>query len=148
MIYLCVRIINIKEEQIMSISKFIKYSAAIVFTAFLSACTTTDINAVSAEEFAQIVESKECLVIDVRTAAEFNSGHIKDVATVDFNSAEFEHKFKFMDTNMCIALYCRSGNRSGQALNLLKNDLGFKNIVHLDGGVKAWTAAGYELVKE
>lgn len=132
----------------MSISKWIKFGAATIVAALFTACNTNDPNMVSVDEFVKIVESKECLVIDVRTAAEYEAGHIKDVGTIDFKSAEFEHKFKYMDTDQCIALYCRSGNRSGQALKLLKDDLGFTNIVHLEGGVKAWTAAGYELVKD
>ena len=113
----------------------------------LSACDGNDENAISVNEFATIVESKECLLIDVRSPDEYLSGHIKGSATIDFYSPEFEHKFRFIDVNQCMLLYCNTGNRSGQAVHILKNELGFTNIVHLKDGMEAWEEAGYELVE-
>lgn len=48
------------------------------------------------------------------------------------------------DLDAPLALYCRSGNMSAQATDVLV-DLGYTNIVDLDGGMNAWTAAGNQL---
>jgi rhodanese-related sulfurtransferase len=51
-----------------------------------------------------------------------------------------------LDRDKTYLLYCRSGNRSGRALALMKK-LGFKRVTHMFGGVVAWQRKGYALVK-
>jgi|ETNmetMinimDraft_35_1059890.scaffolds.fasta_scaffold03992_2 rhodanese-related sulfurtransferase len=129
-------------------TKSLKYLAVLIFTVLLSACNSNDENAISVTEFASLVESKECLLIDVRSPDEYLSGHIDGSATIDFYSPEFEHKFRFIDVNQCMLFYCSTGNRSGQAAHILKKELGFTNIVHLKDGLNAWEESGYELVED
>jgi rhodanese-related sulfurtransferase len=114
---------------------------------FVSACTSVDEKAISAIEFKTIVDAQECIIVDVRTPDEFMDGHIIGAASIDLYSEEFEHRFRFMDTNQCMALYCKGGSRSAQALHVLETELGFMNLVHLHGGVNTWEKEGYELVK-
>lgn len=129
-------------------TKSINYFAILIFTVLLSVCSGNDENAVSVSEFATLVERNECLLIDVRSPDEYLSGHIDGSATIDFYSPEFEHKFRFIDVNQCILLYCSTGNRSGQATHLLSQELGFTNIIHLKDGLNAWNNAGYKLVED
>ena len=119
----------------------------LVFTVLLVSCGHNKDSAVSVAEFSEFIKAEECLLIDVRSAEEYVQGHIVGSATIDFYSPEFESKFMFIKPNQKMALYCNTGNRSGQAIYLLK-DLGYTDIVQLNGGLNAWEDEGYEIVEE
>lgn len=95
-------------------------------------------NAIGPDEFAKkIKEDKEAVVVDVRTPQEYQAGHIKGARLIDFYAGDFRSNIKGLDKSKHYYLYCRSGNRSGQTLRMMK-DLGFKNVSHLDGGINTW----------
>ena len=80
-------------------------------------------------------------VVDVREPGEWEQGHIGHavlvpLATVPGNVATFDGDPTY--------IVCRSGNRSGQACNYLR-DQG-RNVVNVTGGMLAWAAAGFEVV--
>ena len=50
------------------------------------------------------------------------------------------------DRSTIVAVYCRSGHESAIAAQTLL-DLGYRNILNLDGGMTAWTASGRQLVQ-
>lgn len=76
--------------------------------------------------------------IDIRTASEFNNGHLKNALNIDFfNASSFKEYFEKLDREKAIYVYCRSGARSQKAArNLLK--MGFSKIYDLKGGYLAW----------
>ena len=76
------------------------------------------------------------VVIDVRTAEEFAQGHIHGAVLLDFRSLEFDRGLQQIGPNKKYAIYCRSGNRSGQAADAMRA-LGFGDVVDLDGGIVA-----------
>lgn len=82
------------------------------------------------------------LVLDVRTPQEYASGHLENAVLQDFYAADFREQLLNMDRHQPMILYCRSGNRSGQALQMMR-ELGFKNAYDIRGGIQAWQAAGY-----
>ncbi len=88
-----------------------------------------------------IIETEKPILLDVRTPGEFATGTIKGSKNIDFNSKSFEKDLAKLDKSKTYLLYCRSGNRSGQALPVFKK-LRFAKLYHLDGGIKAWKAAG------
>lgn len=85
------------------------------------------------EKFAS---TKDAVLVDVRTAGEFSGGTIKGSKNIDFMSSSFKDQFLKLDKNKTYFLFCRSGNRSGQACNLLSKE-GYK-VYNLSGGVGAW----------
>ncbi len=78
------------------------------------------------------------LLIDVRTAVEFDGGHIDSAIHVDYlKEPQFINHFEKINKDTPLLLYCRSGNRSARARVLLKK-LGFNTVYDLQGGYKNW----------
>ncbi|WP_333912880.1 rhodanese-like domain-containing protein [Vibrio coralliirubri] len=74
---------------------------------------------------------KGALVVDVRTPAEFEQGHLNNA--INYPLSEVATHFTKIDKDQPIVLYCRSGNRSGQAYQFLQAQ-GFTQI-HNAGGL-------------
>ena len=99
----------------------------------------------SVNEFSDKVAQAGVITLDVRTPGEFNLGHIEGAQLLDFQSGNFENEISSLDKNATYAVYCRSGNRSGQAVKVM-HDAGFHNVYNLNGGVIDWANAGLPLV--
>ena len=81
--------------------------------------------------------NKRSLLIDVRTPAEFKEGHLPHAVNIDWLSADFNKAFDSISKRKKIYVYCRSGKRSEKAAYRL-DSLGFKRVVNLTGGYKAY----------
>jgi phage shock protein E len=82
-------------------------------------------------------------LIDVRTAEEFASGHLPNAINIPLQ--ELPDRLAEVATDEPVVLYCRSGNRSNQAAQLLAGE-GFTQVLDL-GGIVAWEAAGLPVVQ-
>jgi len=112
----------------------------IVMFSFLSRSNGIDI---SAEEFKEKMEEEKGVVIDVRSKMEYEEGHLKATdELIDFNAGEFHNKVDSLDKDKTYYLYCRSGNRSGQAARLMKSK-GFENVYNV-GGFEELARSGLE----
>jgi rhodanese-related sulfurtransferase len=86
------------------------------------------------------------LLLDVRTQAEFDSGHILDAKHVPQEQlAQAGEAFK-RHKDKVVVTCCESGARSGAAARVLQAQ-GFTNVVNLRGGLQAWRADSLPLVK-
>lgn len=85
-------------------------------------------------------------VLDIRTPGEYDQGHIAGAISVDYYNPQFKSRLERLDRAKTYLIYCRSGNRSQKALKIF-SDMGFERVYHLSGGVIAWQAKGYDLVK-
>lgn len=88
--------------------------------------------------FKKSIASKKVQLLDVRTLAEFSAGNITGATNLDVKSEQFKDMAGKLDKKRPVAVYCRSGMRSANAANILK-EMGFKKIYNLDGGYLAWT---------
>lgn len=70
--------------------------------------------------------AEEKLLLDVRTQEEWNEKHITD-SVIDFKKPDFKEQLAKLDKSKSYQLFCRSGNRSGQAATMMK-DMGFKKV--------------------
>ena len=94
------------------------------------------------------VATGEALVVDIREPDERNqSGSIRGALHAPRGMLEFyadpssPYHLQEFDPDRRTILYCASGGRSALAAETLKL-LGFANVAHLDGGMKAWAATG------
>ncbi|NBB20973.1 rhodanese-like domain-containing protein [Runella sp. CRIBMP] len=93
---------------------------------------------VNASSFKQLIdETPNAVVLDVRTAAEMRSGAIKGAINIDLMGADFQQKIAKLDKSKTYFVYCRSGNRSGQACKMMGNS-GFEHVYNLSGGMMSW----------
>ena len=74
------------------------------------------------------LHASDFFIIDVRTPEEFSNGHVEE--SINYEWQEIALKIRDIDKNEKIYLYCRSGNRSQKATNILL-DLGYKDVTNL-----------------
>ena len=120
---------------------------ALVGTATLAACgggSGTNGRTLDAAEFAELTETADVVVLDVRTPEEFASGHLPDAVNIDVSAPDFATRVGALDPAADYAVYCRTGNRSSTAMQIMR-DAGFESVAHLGGGIVAWVDAGGEL---
>jgi rhodanese-related sulfurtransferase len=99
----------------------------------------------SVTEFSSKVAEVGVITLDVRTPGEYAEGHLEGAQLIDFQSGNFESEISSLDKDATYAVYCRSGNRSGQSVKVM-HDAGFHNVYNLNGGVIDWANAGLPLV--
>ena len=89
----------------------------------------------------------QSVIIDVRTAAEYASGHLDGARLLDVSSGQLASALPSLDKEAHYAVYCRSGNRSAQAAKLMK-DSGFANVTNLGSISEAAEATKLSITKE
>ena len=94
----------------------------------------------------KLVKEGKVTIVDVRTANEYKEGHIAGAKNFDFTENDFEGNVGKLDKSKPYLVHCGSGRRSTSSLEVFKK-LGFQSIYHLDGGLKAWEAAGKPVEK-
>ena len=105
-----------------------------------SACGQGNFENADVNEFAELMADTNVVVLDVRTASEFDEGHLERAINIDYHQSDFVEKAKStIPLIKKIAVYCRSGRRSAGAADKL-GDEGYK-LVNLKGGIIAWKEA-------
>jgi rhodanese-related sulfurtransferase len=92
---------------------------------------------VDAAKFSQAIAVPDAQILDVRTAGEFQSGHIANALQANWlDPKEFKNRTQHLDKTKTIYIYCQSGGRSASAQTALI-EAGFK-VVNLEGGMSNW----------
>lgn len=100
---------------------------------------------VNATEFQKLI-ANDGVILDVRTPGEYSAGHIENSKNINFHDKNFMRDVAKLNKNEAIYIYCRSGGRSGRAMNKLKA-AGFTKIYNLSGGFNGWSRSGLPSVK-
>ncbi len=110
------------------------------FVSFTS-CNSSNWTDLTPDEFEKAYIADKTVTIDVRTADEFAQGHLYHAINIDWQKDGFMDEIKEnFNTNLTLAIYCRSGKRSAAAAQAL-SDAGYK-VLNLTGGYTAWAEAG------
>jgi rhodanese-related sulfurtransferase len=114
------------------------FASALVLSGCSSNSAVTDLGAA---DFVAQAQAEGVVIIDVRTAGEFNEGHIANAINIDVESMRFDEEIAALDKDVTYALYCRSGNRSNIAAGKLA-DAGFTSILNAQVGFIDLVASG------
>jgi len=100
----------------------------------------------TANEFEELLNKKDTILLDVREGYEYAESHIEDAKLVPSSNfwSHFENLKLGKDDQ--IALYCHTGSRSMGVLNALL-EAGYKNSAHLERGIIDWHGQGKKLVR-
>jgi rhodanese-related sulfurtransferase len=120
---------------------------SVLVTACSSDTTTQTIELVSPADAARVIADDPVglVVLDIRTLEEFNEAHLADAIMVDFYAEDFADQLDTLDKGVPYVLYCRTGNRSSDAVNTME-DLGFVEVYEIGGGIVNWYDQGYPVV--
>ena len=97
----------------------------------LTACAEK-FTTISTNEAIKLID-EGAIVVDVRTVEEYNTGHIKGAINIPLDTID-TISYDLDDT---LIIYCASGKRSLQAVNIL-SDKGYTHLYNLDGGMLNW----------
>jgi sulfur-carrier protein adenylyltransferase/sulfurtransferase len=89
--------------------------------------------------------SNGAVVVDVREADEWSSGHVPGAKHVPKSYLESRIEGAAPDRSQHVILYCQSGNRSAWAARTLIDDLGYEQVESMTGGITLWKDRGYQV---
>jgi rhodanese-related sulfurtransferase len=97
-------------------------------------------------EAAEKSKSGEAVIVDVREKDEWDEERIPDAVHMSRGTIELDIEEKVPDMNAMIICHCGGGGRSALAAESLEK-MGYKNVRSMEGGFKAWKAAGLPTAK-
>lgn len=127
--------------------------ALIIGVLLMSGCIQTENNIAQLETQIQIIENitpeeayisiqenkdnPNFVILDVRTPEEFLGEYIENADNLDYYSDTFRNDLDKLDKNKTYIIYCRSGRRSENAINIMK-ELDFREVYNMLGGIIKW----------
>jgi rhodanese-related sulfurtransferase len=113
---------------------------------FAQTAEKDSINVLSVKNFEKKAAKKNVVLIDVRPPEEVAEGHLAGSMNINFLGENFSQEIEVLNKNNTYLIYCRTGNKSRKATDLMEK-AGFKHVYMLDGGITAWDQAGKPIEK-
>lgn len=111
---------------------------AIILNSCTNGQTKSSQPRLSAAEFSrEINASQNAVIVDVRTPAEFEKGHIEHAININWNGTDFNTQIARLDKTAPVYVYCLSGGRSSEAAEEMREE-GFEHVIELAGGLMDW----------
>jgi rhodanese-related sulfurtransferase len=94
----------------------------------------------NAAEFLEILKAAgdDVVLIDIRTADEFEVYHLSGAINIDFYAEDFADMLDELERDAACMIYCRTGRRTGTAENNARDlmlDMGFARVHNMLGGI-------------
>ena len=103
---------------------------------------------ISSDEANELIKtSKKLQIVDVRTPHEYDSSHVQNAINIDYKNPSFRDNIQILDKTKPVLVYCRSGKRSLNAMNIMMG-LGFNNVYNLSGGILEFAKKQPERIKK
>jgi rhodanese-related sulfurtransferase len=132
-------------SKIIPIILFLIVAVPIIYTQLWKASPSSGYGDVTVEQAHELVEGdRPPVVLDVRNDWEFDDGHLEGAINIPVD--DLEGRLGELDKEDEILVYCRTGNRSARAVQILSEN-GFEKMYHMVDGIEGWKAAGYPTVK-
>lgn len=103
---------------------------------------------ITPEELKKKIDNEDDLyMLDIREPYMIPEGSIEGMENVEIPRGllEFEVESKIEDKKALVVVYCRSGKGAALSAQMMKDQLKYKNVVYLKGGLDAWLEAGYSV---
>ena len=126
-----------------------KFFSLLFLSVLFAACNvSSQTGALSVADFEKKMTEPKVQLLDVRTASEYQSAHLKNSLQADWlDKAQFTDRIQYLDKSIPVLVYCASGVRSAQAMELMKQQ-GFREVYNMSGGLSSWKMAGKSVVAE
>lgn len=132
-----------------------RFALSLIAASFLilSACSDSDsgpavpfLELIQPERAAEVLDagSDDLVLLDIRTPDEFNQARLSDAVNIDYYAADFRENLSALDLEATYVVYCRTGNRSASAVQIMQ-ELGFQRVYEIDGGIARWYESGLPL---
>jgi phage shock protein E len=109
----------------------------LLFCSFTTITAQTKVEVNSKQVNSMLQKDKKWIVLDVRSAEEFNSGHIKGALNIDIRQPDAFSKIDKLNKNAKYIVHCRTNHRSGMAVEHMMQSR-FKNIYQMMDGWSGW----------
>lgn len=137
-------------------SRIIHVLISIILLSVVASCGSqnvmeTSIQSVGVDAAKELVAQDESVVVlDVRTPEEYEAGHIQGALNINIRNENFSNMVSMLDRNKTYMVHCSANVENGRTDKSLKimNNLGFKKLLDMSGGIVAWTQRGNPVVQE
>lgn len=133
-----------------TLCRYSKIYQLLILFALSSLATSTQANDLTISQQVlqqkQLVEQKNLLVLDVRSAEEFKAGHVPGAVNIPHHEIDTIYQLLQGADDKDVVVYCRSGRRAGLVLEAMKAK-GLEGVYHLEGDMNGWSAAGLPIEK-
>jgi len=93
---------------------------------------------------ARMDRGEKLTIVDVREESEFAADHLPGAIHLGKGVIERDIESRLPDASLELILYCGGGFRSALAADAVQK-MGYKNVISMDGGIRAWRESGYPL---